>query len=100
MLRAIKETDRPLRDLAAGFTRYPQVLINIPVRERRDFAEVERIRNEASRVESELGDAGRLLLRYSGTELLARVMVEGRDAAQVGAVANRLADVVREELGV
>lgn len=100
MLRAISETGSPLRQLAGGFTRLPQILVNIPVCERRDFDEVPRIAAEARRTEAELEGTGRLLLRYSGTELLARVMVEGQDEAQIKRAADRLAGVIKEELGV
>ncbi len=100
LLRAMNDTQRTLRELVGGFTRYPQILINIRVKEKREFLEVERIAAQARLTEAQLGDDGRLLLRYSGTEPLARVMIEGRDAAQIESLAANLARVITDELGV
>jgi phosphoglucosamine mutase len=100
LLRAMSDTNLPLRELVSGFTRYPQILINVPVKEKRAFLDVERIALDAHRVERELGADGRLLLRYSGTESLARVMIEGRSANQIEKLATDLAGTIREELGV
>ncbi len=78
---------------------YPQTMINVPLEARLDPAESPQIRDAVRSAEAELGDAGRVLLRPSGTEPLMRVMVEGRDATQVETIANALAQSVRDSLG-
>ena len=90
---------RPLHELTAGFVRYPQVLVNVRVREKRPFEEVEEIMRAARETEEQLGETGRLLLRYSGTEPLARVMIEGERQDLIEQHANNLAAVIREALG-
>jgi phosphoglucosamine mutase len=99
LLRVMKDEGKLLAELTGGFVRYPQILINIKVREKVPFETVPAIANRAREVERELGDRGRLLLRYSGTEALARVMIEGEDEAQVRTGANSLAEVIRMEIG-
>ncbi|MBA2731800.1 MAG: phosphoglucosamine mutase, partial [Acidobacteria bacterium] len=68
LLRALRESKMGLEELTRGFTRYPQVLVNVRVREKRPFDEVEAISRAARATEEQLGETGRLLLRYSGTE--------------------------------
>ena len=99
LLRAMRETGESLAALNAGFTRYPQVLVNVRVGEKRPFAEVSEIAEAARRTESALAGQGRLLLRYSGTEPLARVMIEGRQQAEIEHLAHDLAAVIRRVLG-
>jgi phosphoglucosamine mutase len=99
VLRAMRDGDAPLDRLTEGFTRYPQVLVNVRVAEKRPFEDVAEIAAEAGRVEEELAGQGRLLLRYSGTEPLARVMIEGRRQDEIERLAERLASVIRDSLG-
>jgi phosphoglucosamine mutase len=99
LLRVMRETGARLDELTAGFVRYPQVLVNVRVREKRPFKEVAQIAQAARETEALLGETGRLLLRYSGTEPLARVMIEGERQETVERYANRLASVIRETLG-
>ena len=99
LLRVMRETDRRLQDLTEGFVRYPQVLVNVRVREKRPFEEVARISEVVRETEAQLGETGRLLLRYSGTEPLARVMIEGERQETIERYANRLASAIRESLG-
>ena len=93
------ERQQPLSELKRVMTRYPQHLINVRVRERRDLARVEPIALAIRRVSEALGDSGRLLVRYSGTEPLVRVMVEGADADRVRGYGEEVADAVRTHLG-
>jgi phosphoglucosamine mutase len=99
LLRAIREKRRTLSEAATGFMRYPQVLLNTKVREKRPFDEVPEIVDAAKGIEGELHSEGRLLLRYSGTENLARVMIEGKDQASIESQARRLVDVIAKALG-
>jgi phosphoglucosamine mutase len=99
VLRAMRAAGVPLADLVEGFTRYPQTLVNVRVDEKRPFAEVPEIVRAARETEAALGEQGRLLLRYSGTEPLARVMIEGTDQDEIERLANRLAATIQASLG-
>ncbi len=99
LLEAVRESGKPFSELADGFVKYPQVLVNVKVREKQPFEKNNEIAAEASRIEDELDGSGRLLLRYSGTENLARVMIEGKEQAVIEQQAERLADVIRRQLG-
>jgi phosphoglucosamine mutase len=99
LLRPMREAGRPLEELTEGFRRYPQVLVNVRVREKLPFEGVEEVARAAGEVRARLGESGRLLLRYSGTEPLARVMIEGQSQAEIDALAEELAEVIRRRLG-
>jgi len=99
LLRAMREQDKSLEQLSAGFERYPQVLVNVRVREKKPFDEIDAVRTEALEIESRLGEDGRLLLRYSGTEPLARVMIEGQSQSKIEAYANSLAQTIKSAIG-
>ena len=99
LLRAVREEGRPLEQLTEGFERYPQILLNVRVREKRPFEEVEEIARAAGEVRARLEGRGRLLLRYSGTEPLARVMIEGPCQEEIDSLAEELAAVIRRTLG-
>ena len=99
LLRAMRHHNKTLGELVAGFQRYPQVLVNVRVREKKPFEELPAVHRLAHEIEQQLGDRGRLLLRYSGTESLARVMIEGESESEVKSHANALAAVIRTELG-
>ena len=99
LLRAMEAEKKSLAELTREFQRYPQVLINVRVSEKKLFAEMPAIKKLADEIQRDLGERGRLLLRYSGTERLARVMIEGKDESDVKAKANSLADAIRAEIG-
>ncbi len=99
LLRAMTEQGAPLDELTAGFTRYPQVLVNVRVREKRSFDEVPLVARAARELGERLGESGRLLLRYSGTEPLARVMIEGERQEVIEREADDLAAVIKAALG-
>ncbi|MCA1564294.1 MAG: phosphoglucosamine mutase [Acidobacteria bacterium] len=99
LLRAMREAGASLEQLSAGFTRYPQILVNVRVGEKRPFQEVAEIDAEARRTETALAGEGRLLLRYSGTEPLARIMIEGRRQEEIERLAKNLASVIERMLG-
>ena len=99
ILAIVAETKRPLSELANVMTRYPQLLINVPIRERRDLSGEPRVAAAVRDVERTLGDRGRVLVRPSGTEALMRVMVEGEREADVRRHAEAIAQVIREVAG-
>jgi phosphoglucosamine mutase len=96
ILAVMKRSQKPLSELAAGMSRYPQKMLNVPTEKRIDPAEFPAIREAVSQAESELAENGRVVLRASGTEPVIRVMVEGENEHQVLALAERLASVVAE----
>ena len=99
VLRVMAETGRELADLAAELVTYPQVLLNVRVREKRDLQAVPAIADSMRRVEERLAGNGRLLVRYSGTEPLLRVMIEGKDQHEIQGWAAEIVSTVKEHLG-
>jgi phosphoglucosamine mutase len=89
---------RPLSELARVMSRYPQVLLNFPVAKKRPFDEMPAVQRVIAAVEKNLGADGRVVVRYSGTESKARVMIEGTDEAGIRAQANEIAQVLQREL--
>jgi phosphoglucosamine mutase len=98
VLRTMSASRRPLRDLANELTTYPQVLINLRVREKVDLMRVPEIASVIAAVEARLVGHGRLLMRYSGTEPLLRVMLEGRDSGEIRRWGQEIIDVVKRHL--
>jgi phosphoglucosamine mutase len=98
VLRTMAASGRELRDLASDLVTYPQVLLNVRVRRKRDLKEVPAIANVMASVEQRLGDQGRLLVRYSGTEPLLRVMLEGKNQDEIRAWGEEIVSAVREHL--
>jgi phosphoglucosamine mutase len=99
VLRTMARTGRTLADLASDLTNFPQVLLNVRVREKVDLRSVPAVAAAISEVEARVHGQGRLLVRYSGTEPLLRVMLEGRHDHEIRAWAQGIVDVVREHLG-
>jgi phosphoglucosamine mutase len=98
-MRVMADTGRELADLASELVTYPQVLINVPVREKKELRAVPAIADAMDRVEQRLAGQGRLLVRYSGTEPLLRVMIEGRNQQEIQGWAREIADSVKQHLG-
>ncbi len=98
ILRIMRESGKKLSELACQLRLFPQVLINVKVDNKKPFESLPAVAETVGRAESVLGDRGRVLLRYSGTEPLARVMVEGEDAAVVEGLAREIAAVIESEL--
>ncbi|HYX93462.1 MAG TPA: phosphoglucosamine mutase [Geodermatophilus sp.] len=94
LLSRMAETGSTLAELASVVQRLPQTLVNVPVRDRLAVVESDEVAAAVNLCEAELGDAGRVLLRPSGTEQLVRVMVEAPTQERADAIARRLADVV------
>jgi phosphoglucosamine mutase len=89
-----------LADLASELTTYPQVLVNVRVGRKVDLKTVPEIAQVMAAVESRLAGNGRLLIRYSGTEPLLRIMIEGQDQHEIAAWAYEIADAVKRHLVV
>ncbi len=98
VLGAMVRKQRPLSELAAGFERFPQVMVNVSVAQRIPLEDLPSVQAAIRKVEAELADRGRVLIRYSGTELKARVMVEGESEARVSELAGDLADELKRAL--
>jgi phosphoglucosamine mutase len=99
LLRALRESRKTLAEITAGFRKYPQILVNVRVREKVAFSELASVRAAVAEVEELLSQKGRLLLRYSGTEKLARVMIEGENQNQIDEYAAKIARAVESEIG-
>ena len=99
VLRVMADTGRELADLASELVAYPQTLVNVRVRARKDLAAVPAVVDVMKQVEERLAGEGRLLIRYSGTEPLLRIMIEGRDQQEIQQWAAEIAAVVKQELG-
>src|SRR4029453_5956997 len=98
VLRVMADTGRELADLASELVTYPQVLVNVRVRERKDLSTVPAVADAMKRIEGQLAGNGRLLVRYSGTEPLLRIMLEGKDQQEIQNWAAEIASVVKETL--
>lgn len=99
VLRTVCVSGRSLADLAGDLVTYPQILLNVPVREKVDLQTIPAVASAVASVESRLAGRGRLLVRYSGTEPLLRVMIEGMDQDEIRSWAQEIVDVVKEYLG-
>lgn len=99
VLSLMKRTEQPLSELAKAMTAVPQVLLNVKVAQKPELETVPELQRAIRDSEQRLNGSGRVLVRYSGTESLLRVMVEGECDDQIRDVANRLVEVVKTHLG-
>jgi phosphoglucosamine mutase len=99
LLAVMRETGQPLSALASCMTKFPQVLVNVRVREKPPLEFIPGLAHCRATRESELGAVGRILLRYSGTENLARVMIEGEDRARIESIASELSAIIKKAVG-
>lgn len=100
LLAIMQRTGKPLSELAGVMTALPQVLINVRVASRQDINIVPEIARTVKAVEEKLADTGRVLIRYSGTEPLLRIMLEGQDETEITGLAQEIADVIERHLGI
>ena len=98
VLRIMADTGEELSALAGALITYPQVLVNVRVKQKTDLQTVPAIADTMRKVEEQLSGSGRLLVRYSGTEPLLRIMLEGKNDGEIKQWADQIADVVRENL--
>ena len=100
VLRIMRSKDAPLSKLTHCWTRFPQVVTNIVVREKRPFEEMDKVLHLVAEAETELkAQGGRVFLRYSGTEPKARLLIEGHDSAVMEKWTHRISDVIKREVG-
>jgi phosphoglucosamine mutase len=99
LLAVMKKTGKPLSELKTLFTPLPQTQVNIPIKERRDLAEVPGVVKAIKKAEQRLGKDGRVLVRFSGTELKVRVLVEGQERRVNEALADEIVSELKRALG-
>ena len=99
LLQIVKQSGKTLAELADEMEQYPQILINVRVKDKNGWEEKAEIRQAIETAQAELADTGRILVRASGTENLLRVMVEGKQQEQIERLANQIADVVKAVMG-
>jgi len=99
LLAVMRRQEKPLSELAEVMIPLPQVLVNVRVRERQDIMTIPTVAAAIKGVEEKLGNEGRVLIRYSGTEPLLRIMLEGQDKYEITGWANEIADLVRQQIG-
>ncbi|SDF51660.1 phosphoglucosamine mutase [Sporolituus thermophilus] len=99
LIANVQKTGKKLSELAKVMTRFPQLLVNVRVKSKEGWQQNERIAAAIREGEAALGEAGRILVRPSGTEPLIRVMAEGPVAAELERIVSAIADVIRQELG-
>ena len=99
LLSVVREAGESLASLASCMRKFPQVLVNVPVRTKPSFDAVRGLHEKVTAFEQEMNGSGRVLIRYSGTEPLARVMIEGADGGRIQVMADELAGVIRRQLG-
>jgi len=99
ILRIMTETGKPLSELKQCLAKYPQAQRNLKVREKKPIEELADVTRLLAETEKELAGAGRVLLRYSGTEPKIRLLIEGRDGDRINAQADKIAGVIQELIG-
>jgi len=99
VLAIIQRTGKPLSELSKVMIALPQVLVNVRIKQRRDLTEVPEVSKVIKAAEKKLGSDGRVLIRYSGTEPLLRIMLEGQDKYQITELANEIAQAIEKHLG-
>jgi len=99
LLSVAAETGEPLASLAAAMRKFPQVLVNVPVKSKPPIDSIAGVSERVQAFEREMDGRGRVLIRYSGTEPLARVMIEGADGVRIRAMADDLAGLIGSQLG-
>ena len=98
LIEAIQTVNKPLSEISNIMTVYPQVLINVEVDTKPAIETVPQIMEAIRSAEAELGKQGRVLVRYSGTQSLCRVMVEGPDEAKTLSFCQQIADIVKNNI--
>jgi phosphoglucosamine mutase len=99
LLDLIERSGKPLHEIVAGLRVFPQVIVNVRVREKRPLDQIPTVVASIEQAESDLDGNGRVVVRYSGTEALARVMIEAKSEQRMREHADRIAQAIRTEIG-
>ena len=100
VLRIMRSTGKPLSELVKCWTRFPQLVTNVVVREKKPFEQLDAVPQLIAEAEAELSpQGGRLLLRYSGTEPKARLLLEGRDAKTLEKWSQKISEAIKRQIG-
>jgi phosphoglucosamine mutase len=99
ILKIMKNNNKKLSELSNNLKKYPQVIVNVDVKEKKPFEKMKEVKEQIKKAEDILGDKGRHLIRYSGTEMKARVMFEGEDLEKITKIANKIAKEIKIEVG-
>lgn len=99
MLEVMAIRNLPLSALVENFKEFPQLLVNVRVSKKMEFSHYPEIMNTMKEIEASLGDSGRINVRYSGTEPVVRIMIEGQDNSEIEDYAHQMADAIRKNLG-
>ena len=98
LIEAMKEESKPLSELCKIMTIFPQLLINVNVSRKPDLKSIPNIKDAITSVETALGQKGRVVVRYSGTQPICRIMVEGPTTEEIRKYCLQLADIIKESL--
>jgi phosphoglucosamine mutase len=98
VLRIYKFSGKRFPEIFEGIQRYPQILLNVPVKSKPELTSVTGVPEKIQAIEQELGDTGRIVVRYSGTEMLARIMLEGPEQTTIERMANELKQIIQAQL--
>ncbi len=91
--------DLPLSKLVENFKEFPQLLVNVKISKKEEFSRFPEITNTMKEIKALLGDSGRINVRYSGTEPVVRIMIEGQDKAEIEGYARQMVDAIHKNLG-
>src|SRR5206468_4003522 len=100
VLRIMMDTGKPLSQLRQVVEKFPQIVVSVRVKEKPAWEKLPDVLALVKEAEKTLGDAGRVFLRSSGTEPKARLLIEGRDGAQIKALADKIAGRIKERIGL
>jgi phosphoglucosamine mutase len=100
ILKIMEERQSSLGQLSKYMKKYPQVLINVKVKTKKDFSQIPDLKQAIKDTKRQLKDNGRLVLRYSGTEPLARIMIEGSSYQLIEKMAQTIAQIIKKNIGV
>lgn len=99
MLKLLKKNNIKVSEIRKVIKKFPQILLNIDVKEKKPFDHMPKVKDKINQIKKQLKDNGRLLLRYSGTQMVCRVMIEGKNKLKITHLANDLADLIKKEIG-